>query len=712
MKIRLQIGVTAIFTLVSLGLIGSIVGYLFVDQRELALKTAKDEMLEARDRSVLDIVATMNETATVVHVASSMIRKFPEQARSLEMLDVMSSLIEENDHYYGIYFGIEEGGAFYQNVQMPKGLETFGPRNSAIPEDYDRVMRVIDGSDGLKSESYFWANSSDTPVEFAKAPATFDPRTRPWYQGAIENEDVYVTPFYRFESTGRLGVTFSKVVLDDTGLVLGVAGADITMSALSHILEDIRVGEGGYVFMMNASGQLLAYTGSRNEALGTQFVPTSKSGATEIENEIVQAALSHWATQSQPYFRFFAEDQNEAFISSIGPIPSVHGIELVLGFIVPEDEFVGALKSSTLHVIQLSAVALALAVLLMAVFAHFLSKNLQRVTAEAKRIRNFDLSSDLTLRSRITEVADLSDAMSKMKTGLTSFGAYVPKDLVRSIVAKGEQVQIGGNSRPVTILFSDIEGFTSKTEGVTPEDLMPALSNYFSKMEHQITANKGIVDKYIGDAVMALWNVPELDEHHCKNACRAVLACMHAEDEINATQQSSPLNQLRTRFGLHCDTVVVGNVGSVTRMQYTALGAAVNLASRVEALSKIYGTRALVTDFVVRQVGEAFTVREIDLVAPAGTEIPIRIYELLGEEGTNCSFPTLPEIKRDAEEWDICYGLYCQRKWAEALAAFDAYSGQALNTTLVEIYCQRCREFLENPPNDNWDGVHRFTHKS
>jgi adenylate cyclase len=203
----------------------------------------------------------------------------------------------------------------------------------------------------------------------------------------------------------------------------------------------------------------------------------------------------------------------------------------------------------------------------------------------------------------------------------------VPKDLVRSIVLSGRAVTIGGTSRELTILFSDIEGFSRKTEGMPPEVLMTDLSRYFEAMEVAISRHRGTIDKYIGDAVMAIWNAPEEDPDHAGHACRAALACRAAGKSLDATSQSK-LFPVRTRFGLHCDRVVVGNVGSTGRFQYTALGGAVNLASRIEGLNKVYATDILVTQNVVDRTGGRFVFRSVDRVSPAGNSVPIEIYEI------------------------------------------------------------------------------------
>lgn len=699
------------FALITIIMLGFVVTFLYVSSRNLALQTAQKGMDEARDRSVSDIVDTISQTGRIVDVAASLVAEFPEDARSFEALEVLHTLIEGDEQYYGVYFGLEDDGAFHQNISLPKGLETFGPNSTEVPEDVRRAIRVIHGSEGDGTEEYFWVTDSGQSVKFAQGLREFDPRTRPWYQGALQSDGVFITPLYRFESTGKPGVTFAKRILSEAGEVVGVAGVDITMATLSKILEGIRIGDQGQVFMVDQNDHLIAYTGTRASGDRTRFVTSDSEELNSIQGGVIAAAKSHWIKDRQSFFWFSAQADDQMYIGSIASIPEIFGTQPILGFSVPADEFVGAINRTTAKVLKISAFALVLAILITVLVARLLSKSLRLVAEDARRVSEFDLAENLDLHSSIEEVSDLNHAMLSMKAGLSSFGAYVPKDLVRSIIATGEKVTVGGLSREVTIMFSDLQAFTARTEDLDPKVLMPALSEYFAAMETQITAHSGTVDKYIGDAIMALWNAPLADDNHCEHACRAVLACLQAETEFNARNTSSPLVPLYTRFGLHCDTAVIGNVGSLSRMQYTALGAAVNLASRVEGLGKVYGTRALVTEEVVRRAEGVFCVREIDVVSPAGTTKPIRLFELLGELDAAASFPASPAIRQEIEDWNACYELYLAKNWTEALAAFERHLENSSSKKLVEIYIQRCRGFIVDPPEADWSGVYAFKTK-
>ncbi|MBO6949699.1 MAG: hypothetical protein JJ855_17095 [Rhodospirillales bacterium] len=710
MKIKLQVGVSTAFTVIAVIMIGVTVAILYYSNHKLALETAEQEMSSARERAVAQLVGVLAPVGQVVESTADFVTAFPIAARTYDGSKVLESRIRKLPQIYSLYFGAGLG-EFYQVIKLPKIVKTFGPYDEPVLENARTVFRSIVVGDRGRRDRYYYQTDWGDVVRKEIALTDYDPRQRPWFQGAANRHGVFVSQLYRFQSTGKPGVTFAKRILDEFDELIGVAGADLTMDQIVDIINDIRIGDEGRAFLLTKTDELIAYTGTRKSEAAFEFVTDKNRDIENIKDPVVAQVIRSWIGDKRPFFEFTDVRDGKKYLASAAPIPEIMGIAPTLGFVVPEDEFVGAIKKSTTRVLEISGVILVLSIIVIMLVSRLLSRELNEVALEAGKISQFDLDDPFELRSAIYEVDELSKSVSNMKTSLQSFGAYVPTDIVRAIVASGDKVSVGGDDRELTILFSDIEGFTPKAEALPPERLMTDLSAYFAAMERAIAEHHGTIDKYIGDAVMAFWNAPSRDENHVLHACRAVLACRLAEQALNVNPGTSELLPVRTRFGLHTAEVVVGNVGSPERLQYTALGAAVNLASRIEGLNKFYGTEVLISEDVAKQAGGRFLMRKVDLVSPVGTTKPVAIFELMAEFGQDAVLAADEEMQAEVRAWEACLKDYEARRFGEALKGFEAYKTQTANPILPDLYITRCRDYIDTPPPTDWNGVESYSKK-
>jgi len=705
MRIRLQLSVAVAFAVLTILVLGVAVSLFYGSNRTLAIETARGSMRDAQAKTDAALVNMFAPVVRTVETMATFLRAFPQDSASINGLAVVDRQINGLPQIESAYFSFAENGALYQ-VRDTDGPTGDGEAaDTELPDKTRIVYRIIEPSDDGMIERRLYLSEGRTLLGEMQASIGYDPRTRPWYELALERDDIAVSPVYIFDSTGQPGVTFSKRAETDTGRLIGVVGADMSLDAFTKELNSIRIGADGEVFILDRQAHLIArsdYAGADQPGAGT--------GA-RTDNPVVSAAIEHWNLSGETFFRFRLPGEEEAYLVSVARLSTIADIEPLVGIVVPERQFIGTIIATTRHVLQVSALLMLAAIAGTVLLARLLSRPLRQVADEARRISDFDLSGDFRLSSRITEVNDLGEAVTSMRTSLQSFGAYVPKDLVRSIVSSGETVRVGGTSRELTILFTDIEGFTAKTENLPTEVVMGDLSRYFEAMDKAIFGNGGTIDKYIGDAVMALWNAPEPDPDHVVHACRAALACRIAEAELNARVGTEDLFPTRTRMGLHTDTVLVGNVGSERRLQYTAIGGAVNLASRIEALNKIYGTDILVTQNVVDRAGSSFVFRPVDRVSPAGTTTPIALFELVCEAPLSGDTDDSVTLAREIDAWAAFYALYRARDWAPALQALEALAPYSTRVRLVELYGDRCRAFIRTPPAADWDGVHIYDKK-
>jgi adenylate cyclase len=259
-----------------------------------------------------------------------------------------------------------------------------------------------------------------------------------------------------------------------------------------------------------------------------------------------------------------------------------------------------------------------------------MSRSIQRITAQARQLQTLAEPELVPVTSYIREIHALGNTMNLAQRAIWSFAHFVPKEIVRGLIDNSISTRLGGVKRDITLVFTDVKGFTTIAEAADPDVLMHQTSRYFSVLTEAFLAEGGTVDKFIGDAVMVFWNAPNPQADHVARACRAVLAARAANDRLNAEFEAEGLTPFITRFGIHVGEAVVGNVGSTERMNYTALGNTVNLAARLEGLNKQTGTTILVSEDVYLRVEDLFSFRALDAVVAKGMTKETRIFELTG----------------------------------------------------------------------------------
>ncbi len=282
-----------------------------------------------------------------------------------------------------------------------------------------------------------------------------------------------------------------------------------------------------------------------------------------------------------------------------------------------------------------------------------------------------------------------------------AFSRYVSSSLVEIISSHPEQLRLGGEEVELTVLFSDLAGFTTISEGLTPEKLILLLNEYFTTMTDIILECRGTLDKYIGDAIMAFWGAPLSLPNHAALACEAALAMREALGPLQEGWREQGLPVLEVRIGLHTGPAIVGNVGSRDRFNYTVMGDTVNLASRLEGVNKIYGTKILISDATFGQVQTDFLCREVDLVQVKGRLQPVAIYELLGHREDRPRFPWLASFA-------AALAAYRQGQWEQADRLFQEVLAQHPGDPPSLCLLHRLQNYRQQPPSPNWQGVYKL----
>jgi adenylate cyclase len=284
------------------------------------------------------------------------------------------------------------------------------------------------------------------------------------------------------------------------------------------------------------------------------------------------------------------------------------------------------------------------------------------------------------------------------------FGQYVPPELVKEMANNPEVVNLKGESREMTVLFSDVRGFTSISEGLDPQQLAQMMNEFLTPMTKIIHEHRGTIDKYMGDAIMAFWGAPLPDAQHAEHALNAALQMQAAIAEISEGFVKKGWPSIKMGFGLNTGNMVVGNMGSGFRMAYTVMGDSVNLGSRIEGLTKNYGVDIIVSEFVKAQVPDMLY-RELDIVRVKGKDKPVVIFEPIGKE-SQLNNAVLNELVL----YEQALKSYRNQDWDVAAKQFKALEKSAPQP-LYALYMQRIKQFKQAPPPKDWAGVFNYETK-
>jgi adenylate cyclase len=498
------------------------------------------------------------------------------------------------------------------------------------------------------------------------------------------------------EANRRVVVTVMKVLEDDAGRLLGVIRVGLLTAALDRVAR-LRVdasdpADPHRVFLADGEGRLITrlHSDQAFEDQNGDLRAKANGLPEEMRAALAHPALSRVSSENPVGFGRF-EIGGRAFLVSALNLRGAQGWRV--GIVVPEDHYLGAFRQIRMMLLLVSLSAGGVLLFLGILALRSVRGSLARMVASAARMREFDFA-PLPATAPFRDLAEVMTDLEQAKTALRAMGKYVPINLVRQLYRARKEPTLGGELRDISLMFTDIQDFTTLSERLPPDTLARALGRYFAVMTAAIHAAGGTVDKYIGDSVMALWNAPEAQQDHATRACSAALACLEATGRLMSSPDWAELPPFRTRFGLHRDNVMVGHFGAPDRLSYTALGDGVNLASRLEGLNKTYGTTILASQAIRESAGDAFAFRLLDIVAVKGKSQGVQVYELIG------AGPLAASQQERVKAYERALEAYQQRRFADALSLLAGQGDQP-----SQVLGERCRRFQRAPPPEGWNGL-------
>ncbi|SFP99779.1 adenylate cyclase [Bradyrhizobium sp. Ghvi] len=533
-------------------------------------------------------------------------------------------------------------------------------------------------------------------IEFANRrfePTGFRVADQAWFKAGITADEPQWFKVMDHATGQRPSIAFAGPI-DVYQERQGVLAVVIEYTRLARFLSQLDVGHTGTAFIIDDSGVLVAAPDRDADELHS-----AKGDTTLLP--LAQTALARAGEAgAKEAWRSRLTSHGAAYEVALTPLP-FPGWSLAT--VIPEAEFLGPVETTLRNLILGLAIGAVLAALASAVLARsVIAAPLSRVVGELRHVEAFALEQVRRHPSRLKEIASLSGAIAEMAAGLSAFRKFIPADLVRALLRQGVEASPGGSIQELSVMFIDIAGFTGLSERLG-DRVVPLLSRYLDVTSEIIVANGGTIDKFIGDAVMAFWGAPLPQEDHAVRCCRAALACRRAIRESGLTDDLG--QPLQIRIGINSGRMLVGNIGSELRLNYTVIGDAVNVASRLEGANKSYGTQILIGETTERLARGAIVRREIDSIAVYGREEGLAVHELIGmmDEGTL------------AAGWikDYERGLanYRARRFAAALADFEGVLKQRGHDRPAELMRERCRQLAASAPDATWRSVAELASK-
>ena len=632
-SITLQAIITLVFALLILPALAIVIGFSFYEN-VTNLTALSNRFIDGASQDAREMSEhLLQPVAEAVRLMAGAEETTPGFFRSDESSNFLYDALISAPQIDALYASFEDG--FHRVVTRVDDDRRLS--DARIPANAKWHMSFIDdfsaGADRKRHRTFY--ETWRTPLSrYSISAANNDLRsTVPQYQLARRSLGLVVTDPFINPDTGHAVIGLGYPILVRENFV-GVASAHITFRGLSDLLVRHKASPNSITVIADEDGKLLAHPVSTKAAQSIDGRLQVTGWADADEPQIVDAVRRR-AAGSPDRFTFRLGPEDAEYVALFSKFPTGSGKSWQVLVVTPTADFVGELERTNRLLIWLMLALVVIESMLIYVMAGRVSSPIVMVADTMRRIRSLSFGEQIPPRSQIREIAELQHATRLLANALRSFAMFAPIGIVRNLIDSGQPIAPGVEPRFMTIFFADVESFTAIAEQLSSGELSEQTSHYFETVTSAVAEEGGTIDKFIGDCVMALWGAPTAGENHVFRACVAALRAHRRMERLNASWAAEGRKQMRVRIGLHCDTVVVGNVGSRARLSYTVMGDGVNVASRIEGLNKQFGTSICISENVYDQVSDLIVARALGRASVKGRKTEIMVYELLGIAGSN-----------------------------------------------------------------------------
>lgn len=628
-KIKLRTLLLSVFLFTIIISSGLIISFTYVKYAKSINNHSLGTIELAGNRAYAQIGCIVKEIEELPSFGMLFFERHPEiNLDNKELIAFFFGILQRNPQIFSYYIGKPDGSYLLAfNLLLPKQLpSSFEP----VPEDAVYLVLLRNGTTLNSSQIAFYNRDSEllTTREYE---TNYDPRTRPWYTAAENTKSIdWADSNSYFFIKRDAGVSATKPFYDKEGRLIAIIGGDLSYSLFSDLLLKPRVSENGKAFILDEKGQIL--------------LPTKQKS--DFENEVVAEAFKTYEKKKE--YNFSYDFEKETYLASLHPFPSSNNKNWSILIIAPLSDFFADFIRTQREAVLLSLSILAATTLLIIFISIHISKPIVKIGYEIDRIARLDLDSKVRIPSHIAEIRRIDGSVASMRNALRSFARYVPKELAKQLMRKEHEISLGGEKKTISIFFTDIENFASIAEALPIEKVNVLLTEYFEALSQIILDCGGTIDKYIGDSIMSIWGAPDDLPDFAGRSCTAALLCQSRLTFLNAKWKKEKTPVFETRMGIATGPVFVGNLGTSERMNYSAIGDAVNIAARLQALNKSYRTQIIIGEETLNATDTPFLVRPLEIVTVRGKKQKLKIFELVAQLDGN------DEIKPSPEQLELC----------------------------------------------------------
>jgi adenylate cyclase len=604
-------------------------------------KTLEEQFNKTSKHSIQSVTQLLSQSKTTMSLVANSIILNPESIKTEQFNSILWRGLQESSQIDALYVSLEDG---YHRV-VTRVDEARRKSDPNIPENAKWHASHIDSFDAGERRArhlHFYRDWGKAPEKQYSVPTKLDIRTLDHYAQAKQTRKFAISKPSINPHTGGPVISLGWPIFLKNKFI-GFIGANMTFDLILAYFKANPVSRNGMVVIIDESGRVITHPGKQNLKVFEKFGGLATAGAAArkriefvsaetIEDAPLREAFSRRTRGTNGVFHFDASTGVEISASS-RLFPLEFGLNWEIMVLAPTDDFVGELKATNKIIAQGIFVIIIISLIFVYFFARGLSKSIERVSWQFEGIRDFSFKIGSDRNSRIMEISDLQNGLVLLQSALSSFVKFVPVGVVRHLVSSGTTIVPGVDKMAITILFCDLENFSTQAEKLSSEDLLQQLNEYFSLITGAVAEEEGTVDKFIGDAVMALWGAPNPQADHVVKGCVAALKAKKRMHSLLTAWRAQGKPEMRVRIGLHCGEVLVGNVGSPERLAYTAIGDGVNVAARLEGTNKLFGSTICISEDVRSALGKDAIVRPLRFLTLKGRVEQVMVYELLGLNG-------------------------------------------------------------------------------